>query len=289
MLRKIIFDTDIGCDCDDVLALAYLLQAGNKNFCNLLGVTCSAIFPNAPVCVEAIAEQYNYHNLPVGMIHNHKPDYYKGCPDMYATKVAEKFAPEKIGKEYLEAVQLIRELLIDSNEKVTIIITGPLTNIANLLKADAELVRKKVAEFVSMGGCFSGEHKDRGEFNIACDVESVQDVVKLSPVPVVFLPYETGLDMITGAKMVARYGDTKPASYAYIEHGSANGRHSWDPATAVYAVRGIDPWYEKIGPGTVNFDDNGVSRFAESDKGLHYYLNRKLPKEVIAEEIDMVV
>ncbi|MCL2517003.1 MAG: nucleoside hydrolase [Oscillospiraceae bacterium] len=284
MLKKVIFDTDIGCDCDDVLALAYLLQSG----C-LIGVTCSAVFPNAPVCVEAIAEQYGYRNLPVGMIENHKKDYYKGCPDMYATKVANKFATDKIGKEYPEAVQLIRELLTASDEKVTIVITGPLTNIANLLKSDNELVREKVAEFVSMGGCFAGEHNDRGEFNIACDVESAQDVVELSPVSVVFLPFETGLDMITGAKMVARDGDTKPASYAYIEHGSANGRHSWDPATAVYAVHGSEPWYEMIGPGTVSFDDKGVSRYIDSSCGLHYYLNCKLPKEIVADEIDGMV
>ncbi len=36
MMKKVILDTDIGCDIDDALCLAYLLRQPN---CELLGIT----------------------------------------------------------------------------------------------------------------------------------------------------------------------------------------------------------------------------------------------------------
>ena len=39
MATKIIFDTDIGCDCDDAAALALALELMNAGECELLAVT----------------------------------------------------------------------------------------------------------------------------------------------------------------------------------------------------------------------------------------------------------
>lgn len=305
--KNIILDTDIGGDCDDVLALAYLLQAHNKEMCNLIGITYGSFSARSPECIRAICRQYGHDDdIPVGILKDY-PEEYKDNDGVYAGAVAEAFpVPELV---YETAVNLMRKLLakIKKTEKVTIVAIGPLPNISALLNSQADeispldgisLVKEKVKEFAVMGCDFSHENginptnKDNtpvAEWNIRCDVEASKTLVLKSPVPIVFLPFEAGNNMITGAAMVKRDGRTKPASLSYIIHGSSNGRHSWDPATALYAVNGAEPWFTLTPPGDVYIDDKGVSSFIERDGGLHFYLKCKLPQAEIAKEIDDMV
>ncbi|MFN9954953.1 MAG: nucleoside hydrolase, partial [bacterium] len=74
------------------------------------------------------------------------------------------------------------ELLRDSNEKVTIVATGPLTNVALFLKMYPAL-KEKVNEIVFMGGSATrGNRTPFAEFNIWMDPEAA-DVVLRSGLP----------------------------------------------------------------------------------------------------------
>lgn len=81
------------------------------------------------------------------------------------------FAPQA-----LTAVELMAKTLRASNEPVTLVPTGPLTNIALLLSAHPEL-KAKIARIVLMGGSAGpGNWTPAAEFNIYVDPEAAEMV-----------------------------------------------------------------------------------------------------------------
>ena len=81
------------------------------------------------------------------------------------------------------ATELIADVLREADEPVTLIPTGPLTNIALVLRRHRDL-RPKIREIVLMGGSIAtGNWRPLAEFNIWCDVRAAQ-VVFTSGLPV---------------------------------------------------------------------------------------------------------
>lgn len=83
----------------------------------------------------------------------------------------------------LHAIDLIAEILENSDEKVTLIATGPLTNIALFLKRYPEL-KCKIEKISLMGGSVGfGNITPSAEFNIFIDPEAA-DIVFKSEIPI---------------------------------------------------------------------------------------------------------
>lgn len=96
----------------------------------------------------------------------------------------------------LSANELIAQILRESDEKVTLIATGPLTNIAIFLMSHPEL-KEKIELISFMGGaCFGGNITPHAEFNIYVDPEAA-DIVVRSGVPVAMF----GLDVTLKAQL----------------------------------------------------------------------------------------
>ena len=88
----------------------------------------------------------------------------------------------KVNLSKLHAVELMADLLRTSTEKVTIVATGPLTNVALFLKMYPAL-KEKISEIVFMGGSATrGNRTPYAEFNIWMDPEAA-DVVLRSGLP----------------------------------------------------------------------------------------------------------
>ncbi|HHY69965.1 MAG TPA: nucleoside hydrolase [Bacillota bacterium] len=88
------------------------------------------------------------------------------------------------------AVELLTEILRTSSEKITLIPTGPLTNIATLFLAAPE-VKENVEQIVLMGGAaLEGNWTPAAEFNIFVDPEAARIVFE-SGVPITMV----GLDV----------------------------------------------------------------------------------------------
>lgn len=88
----------------------------------------------------------------------------------------------KVPLSEMHAVELIASLVRESSEPVTLVATGPLTNIALFLKMYPQL-KEKVAEIVFMGGSATrGNRTPYAEFNIWMDPEAA-DVVLRSGLP----------------------------------------------------------------------------------------------------------
>jgi purine nucleosidase len=86
----------------------------------------------------------------------------------------------------VHAVELMRRLIVSGDEPVTLIATGPLTNVALLLRGHPEVV-PRVRRVVFMGGSTDrGNTTPYGEFNIVTDPEAA-DIVLRSGLPVTMI------------------------------------------------------------------------------------------------------
>lgn len=96
------------------------------------------------------------------------------------------------------AVELMAKVLRDAPEPVTLVATGPQTNIALLLSGHPEL-HAKIARIVIMGGAMgAGNWTPAAEFNIYVDPEAAE-IVFQSGLPIVM----AGLDVTHRAQIMA--------------------------------------------------------------------------------------
>jgi purine nucleosidase/pyrimidine-specific ribonucleoside hydrolase len=94
-----------------------------------------------------------------------------------------EFGDPTVGLAELSALDLTRKLLLASEVPVTVVATGPLTNVAALLLAHPELT-DHIGRIVLMGGSTGrGNMAPLAEFNIMVDPEAA-DVVFTSGVPI---------------------------------------------------------------------------------------------------------
>ncbi|MFF5082425.1 nucleoside hydrolase [Actinoplanes sp. NPDC000266] len=106
--------------------------------------------------------------------------------------------------EPLHAVELTRRLIAGSAEPVTLIATGPLTNVALLLRLHPEVV-PGVRRIVFMGGSTErGNTTPYGEFNIVTDPEAA-DIVLRSGVPVTMIGLNVTHQALATDEIIAEF------------------------------------------------------------------------------------
>ena len=69
---KLIFDTDIGNDVDDVMALIMIHQLQKRGLCDLLAVTITKDHSQAAAFVDAIDTLYGYPDTPIGVVRDER-------------------------------------------------------------------------------------------------------------------------------------------------------------------------------------------------------------------------
>ena len=88
----------------------------------------------------------------------------------------------------IPAIDLIAKVLRESNEKVTLVVTGPMTNAALFFRVYPELAREKIDQIVFMGGAMGlGNWRPSVEFNIFVDPEAAKIVMNFG-IPLVMAP-----------------------------------------------------------------------------------------------------
>lgn len=144
MKPKIIFDTDIGCDCDDAAALALALELANAGECEILAVTHCTVNEAAAGCIEAILSYYGHPEVPVGSFHREDKFPTIDWHDVYASDVALRYETGyQKGNRYDDTVAVLRQALSGAEDSsVTIVATGALTSLARLLDSGPSAVEK---------------------------------------------------------------------------------------------------------------------------------------------------
>ena len=256
-MKKIILDTDVGVDCDDAAALALLLNAQNAGKCKILGITASTARPGATATIQTICEYYGVKDIPTARL---RQPLNCDAINNYALAVQQKYGKQD---EDTEAVDLLRRLLAQQQEKVTLIAIGPLTNIQNLLKSGAdqysplsgrELVEQKVEAFYLMGGAFAANYpsckdepeKVMSEWNILQDVPAARYVADNYPGTMLYCPHELGANIFTFMG-----NEENPVWYSFLSFAKSNNepyengfkRQSWDPLTCWVALEEAQPLF----------------------------------------------
>ena len=298
-MKKIIFDTDIGGDCDDAGALAIIHSAVNNRKAELLAVTVSTRDPWAVACADAI-NRYYVNIVPIGLCD--RAPY--GDPTMaeflerYGKHIAENFENEYLPrptecsmcgevKQPERAVSLMRRTLAASKgDKISLVVVGSCLNLAALIESEGdeysplcgiELVKSQVDKVVLMGGLFA--ENATAEYNIKTDIPSAQIAFEKCPVPIFVSHFDVGLRVMSGGRMLEKaYSEAadsellkNPAAESYRFHVGGK-RHSWDPIAAFYAIYGTCGAFSDERRGRVTVNDDGVTRFAEGE-GEHILID----------------
>ncbi len=295
---RLIMDTDIGPDYDDVGAMAVLHALADSGYVEPLAViSCNINELTVPV-IDVINTYFGRAGLPVGAPKSRQaPDMKapQGWPELLAEKYPHTM---KSTADAPDAVSVYRRVLAaQPDTSVTIVTVGFLTNLSALLDSepDAEsplqgkdLVSKKVRKLVSMAGKFPAGR----EFNVYIDSTAAEKVFTEWPTEIIFSGFEIGEKVITGLPLVNAPSIDTPIKTAYtkaLPHWKADslGRNSWDQTAVLVAVRGADPYYSLRRGRYIS--KGGNNAWLDDQSGPHAYLVEKMPVPQVAGIIEKLM
>ncbi len=283
--RFVIFDTDMGPDCDDAGALALLLIYAKKYFLKILGAANCTSNSFANGAIRAIADFYGEKNITVGQ---HTGEDILPDGDRYNKDVAKKYFDDAYAAcSAMSESDFYKNLLsgVEDNS-VTVITVGTFSNIARALDDNAELFNAKVNSIVSMAGKFP----EGREFNITSDIRAAQTVLEKYKNTLIFSGHEIGNDVVSGFADEFGNGPVFDSYKLYSgRHNPPYERSSWDLTAVQYAVEGDGNFFGLSAPMKITVDDDGCIH-SEKDKTSNcYYLLRKVSGDVIAEYFNETV
>ena len=288
--KNMIVDTDLGCDCDDAAAIAILSAFHKNRQVNILCMTHSIDDEQGVRCIDYINRYYG-NDFDLGIAKSSKIDKQKYMP-RFVYKLADEYDKTK---EIHDALTLTKQKLKSVEDRsVSMVYIGQLNNLAELIK-DCEgyqLLRQKVEKIVIMAGNFSqqGEyftHKNmnfKAEFNIEMDIESAKTVVEKLELPLYFVDFNQGANVITGSCLIKH--ENHPVSKIYKLFG-VEKRESWDLVAVLYAIFEGGAMFSCSDSGMVSIDDNGRTVFTIGG-GNHHILTLNMEK-AITEQIENIL
>ena len=301
---RIIFDTDMDSDCDDLGALAVLHALADRGEVEILATVVSSKNPWSPACADAINTYYGRPNVPLGAPKG------KGAmkDSKYARQIAEIF-PQDVGRgeDVPDAREVYREILSRQPDQSVVIVTvGYLTNIADLLRLPAQgdkpsgidLVRRKVKLWACMGGNFVGNPAQDDlkltNNNFTYDKEGALYAIENWPVELMFVGREIG-SVPSGLKAGARLKETPQSNpvrmgYELWFGGEAKSRHVADPTTVLFAVRGLRDYWDAETNGFMELRPDMTFRWSyDADRAQGYLLKKKVNGTSNDREIERII
>ncbi len=283
--RYVIFDTDIGPDCDDAGAMAVLFEMAKKYDVKILGFANCTSNPYGNGAIRAIAEHYGYDDIKIGQ---HKGYDILKDEDKYNKPVTKKYCKYENSAVHADAALKFYESVLKKAEdnSVTVISVGPLTNLAEILNEQPELFNKKVNSIVAMAGKFP---KGR-EFNIKCDPSAAVTVFEKFKNIIVCSGFEIGEKIKTGFKEEIENNPVYDSYKYYLgKKEPPYMRESWDLTAVHYAFEGEGDFYSLSKPVQITVEENGHISSAPNKYSKRYYLIRKAENEQIAEYLNAII
>lgn len=276
----------MGPDYDDVGAIAMLHAFADSGYVKILATVASTRY-------EGVAAVFNVFNT-----YFNRPDLLIGVPKGKALELKDwqhwtdsvqlKYPHSiKRNSEVMDAVDVYRKVLASQkNRSVTIVTTGFLTNLADLLRSapdqysklnGQELVKQKVKQLVCMAGGFPSF----SEFNIKMDAASSQYVFDHWETPVIFSGWEIGYKIRTGLPLIHNNAiNNSPVKDVFricipMDKQDSLGRMSWDETAVMVAVKGYQPWW-KLEKGKISIAADGKNDWTKGSTA-HAYIVELLP------------
>ena len=287
----LIFDTDMGNDIDDALALGLIHAFQRRGECRLIAVTLTNDHRYAAPFVDLVNTFYGYGDVPIGVVRGgvtHGDGNYLrelAC----AEDNGQPRYPHKLreGSQAAEATTVLRRALAaQADGSVVIVQVGFSTNLARLLDSKPNvlspldgkaLVRRKVRLLSAMAGNFAPRPGERfKEFNVMTDVASAKKVFQQWPTPIVVSGFEVGNAILYPHRSIEQdycYVPHHPLAEAYkLYMKMPYDRPTWDLTSTLYAKRLDKASFGLSQPGRVVVEDDGVTRFQPEEGGPHRYL-----------------
>ncbi|MCY2995906.1 MAG: hypothetical protein NTY19_49855 [Planctomycetota bacterium] len=279
----VIFDTDMGSDCDDAGALAVLHALADAGEVRILGVIFSSGKNHYGVgTCDAINTYYGRGDLALGQ--------YQGTDvgdprDSYTKRIATdtKCFGHKVVDRAPDLVAVYRSILESQpDHRVTICTVGHPHGLVHLLRdpRGEALVRAKVERWVAMG--MGGWNFQAMGMSAYC-----QELLDRWPLPFYISP--SGQQIKTGHRLLPKTPESNPVREAYRLWGDGTaiteGRSSWDQVAVLFVAR----------PALFHVESSGrVERLADGnivwngkvDNPHHHLVTPKPSAEQMAEIIE---
>jgi purine nucleosidase len=291
---RVILDTDIDSDVDDVQALAMAHTLASRGLITFLGVIVTSDDPFAPTCVSALNHYFGRPNLPIGFLKNQGE---LRNHSRYTRQISEEFPRQLSGHEQApDATEVYRRLLGESADRSVVIVTiGHLTNLQNLLRSPpdrhspldgAALAAQKVRRWICMGGMFP-----RGKEANFYRPDPLSTVYCIGewPGPVTFCGWEVGnLIRTGGARLKASLPVESPVRRAYELFNDFRGRASWDQVAVLMLTTDGTRFFDTVGGGHCHVDDDGSNEWRTDRVRAHEYvvLRPGVPADDVARVMD---
>lgn len=275
---KVIFETDMGNDVDDVLALDMLYKYEEEGKIELLLISVNKSDENSVPFIRLLNTFYGHPEIPVATSAARDLPIQKQTKPGYAEVVVRcGDFPVPEGVTY-DSVEKYREILsAQADGSVVIVSVGFCSNLQRLLLSESdrhsvlsggELVARKVRCLSMMGGNFVDDAKR--EFNIRFDVGAARAVLSFWPTPILLSPWELGAGIFFSGRSLLKlvYAEPHPLKMAYESYlPMPYDRECWDQTSVLAALPGFERWFTLSEPGCVEVDDNGVTHFEPTPEG----------------------
>ncbi len=276
---NVIFETDMGNDIDDAMALDMLYKYVEDGKINLLAVMINKE-GSAPAEFVDIMNTFYGHQVPIGVRYGGDPAEKGGVNFAEVISGMKDDAGQPVFQRTLkkcdtlpDALSLYRKILSEVPDKsVKIISVGFFGNLGALLENELELVEKKVVSLTTMGGCFFAPN---GEFNLLGDLEASRKVFDNWPTEIVTSPFEVGIAICYPGESIENdleWGIPHPMREGYLAYcPMPHDRPCWDLTATLYAVEGGE-WFTISEPGIISVGEDGVATFTADSAGKQRYL-----------------
>ncbi len=309
---KVIIDTDMGSDCDDVGALALLHRYADLGKVEILGcIYSSGKVPYGAGVIEAINIYYGRPEIPIGAYWGN--DLGDPVDKMNAEMLAKDTSRFKnsiiFNTDAQEQTRLNRKLLlIEEDNSIDYITIGHTKGLYDLLVSEPddispltgfELARKKVRRWIALGALRANntdQHfvKD-WNFFFNGTAESTEYLVNHFPRPIFFI--NAGTNILTGKSLqTSPEGNIVRTAYEswlwnYEEKTLDDQRPSWDIVTVYFAVEGFGAYLQPENPGWLEFDAKKGCRWiiGENDKQHNYIIEQPNIRDPFADYLNKMI
>lgn len=173
-MEKVLFDTDIGSDIDDAVALAWLLA---NDGCELVGITTVSGQPVERAKLASVLCEVAEKDVPIVPGSAEPLSVQPRQPVAQQAQSLERW-PHQDDFGAKDAVDFMAETVSAAPGEVTLLAVGPMTNVAKLFQHHPESARQ-VKQLVLMCGRFAPEQigQRAAEWNVFCDPHAAQTVL----------------------------------------------------------------------------------------------------------------
>ena len=268
---RVILETDLCMDVDDVGAIALMCDYVNTLGVKLCGISINVNGPYEAGAADALLSWFDLPQIPICVWDGSIPpcgNNSKYLKYLFDSKGEDRYASIQV----MNPVDFYRQILSDADDQgMEIISIGFFCNLDAAFRQMPDLFTRKVRSVVAMAGSFR-EKVDYREFNIKQMPLEARRFIDTYPGELYFIGFETGDRVITDLS------DWNPdannlvyESYRLFTKGSLC-RPSWDLVAVDFAVNGINERYTLSESGKVTVLESAMCDFQLKENGKHYYV-----------------